>query len=170
MPTLFDTIAGSETGAIIASALVIPSEDKATGTDENNPNNKTNKNWAMDVKRWFYDNTDRLYKNDHVPGWAKFLIGIFFAAIFAGIGYKLAEKHYHDPHYDGNLQELKTLIRLDKKINKGKATDEHKKDHKDCSEGLDAKLTDEAKKGESMSRKNTEKFNNIFIKYKNIKS
>lgn len=103
MPTLFDTIAGSETGAIIASALVIPSEDKATGTDENNPNNKTNKNWAMDVKRWFYDNTDRLYKNDHVPGWAKFLIGIFFAAIFAGIGYKLAEKHYHDPHYDGNL-------------------------------------------------------------------
>lgn len=103
MPALFDTIAGSETGAIIASALVIPSDDKHVTYTDQNPELKKNKNWAVDVKTWFYDNTDRLYKNDHVPEWAKFLIGIFFAAIFAGIGYKMAEKHYHDPHYDGNL-------------------------------------------------------------------
>lgn len=100
MPELFDTIAGSETGAIIASALVIPSDDGPFGGVNLE---HVNKNWAMDVKQWFYDNTDELYKNDHVPNWAKFLIGIFFAAIFAGIGYKLAERHYHDPHYDGNL-------------------------------------------------------------------
>lgn len=80
----------------------------------------------MDVKRWFYDNTDELYSNEHVPTWEKILIGFCFSMFFSGIFYKITESHLRDQHYDDNLTDLKTLISLEKKIAKNKATDDHK--------------------------------------------
>jgi len=81
----------------------------------------------MDVKRWFYDNTDSLYSNKHVPYWLEGIISLTFALLFAGIAYKITEKHFHDPEYDSNLAELQQLLKLEKKIHKGKATDDHQK-------------------------------------------
>jgi hypothetical protein len=80
----------------------------------------------MDVKAWFYDNTDTLYSNEHVPIWLKFLLGFVFSLLVSAIFYKITESHLSDDHYDDNLTDLKTLISLEKKIAKNKATDEHK--------------------------------------------
>lgn len=85
----------------------------------------------MDVKRWFYDNTDELYSNEHVPVWEKLMIGFVFSMFFSGIMYKITEKNLHDGEYDDNLSDLKSLISLEKKIAKNKATDEQKQLHSD---------------------------------------
>jgi len=66
-----------------------------------------NEHFASDVKGWFYDNTDSLYKNYHMPNWLKFLISLLFTVLFAWLGYKIVESHYRDPQYEENLEKLK---------------------------------------------------------------
>lgn len=61
----------------------------------------------MDVRTWFYDNTDTLYKNYHMSDWLKGLIAALFCATFAFIAYKIAEKHFHDPDYEENIEQIK---------------------------------------------------------------
>jgi len=81
------------------------------------------------VKTWFYDNTDTLYSNLYIPFWLNALITVFFTILFAGIAYKIVENHFKDPVYDENITKIKQLIKLEKKIHKGKATDDHRADH-----------------------------------------
>jgi len=114
----------------------------------------------MDVKAWFYDNTDTLYSNEHVPIWLKFLLGFVFSLLVSAIFYKITESHLSDDHYDDNLTDLKTLISLEKKIAKNKATDDHRQKHKDTHEMLEKKLTEEDDQGKKkrMNNKNHLKF------------
>ena len=57
MPELFDMIAGSETGAIIASTLLIKNEDPKTMASQ------PNKYFVNKSKEYFIDNVDFLYKD-----------------------------------------------------------------------------------------------------------
>lgn len=57
----------------------------------------------MDVKAWFYDNTDTLYKNYHLSDWLKGFISLLFTVTFAFIAYKIAENHFNDSDYDENI-------------------------------------------------------------------
>ena len=59
IPELFDMIAGSETGAIIASYLSIANDAK----------NKTqpNKFWAANATQIFMDQTDKLWYDKQIP-------------------------------------------------------------------------------------------------------
>lgn len=57
MPELFDMISGSETGAIIATSLVLPKTDKA----DRDPRN--NKFFANKAVEWFETNVDTLYRD-----------------------------------------------------------------------------------------------------------
>jgi len=61
MPEIFDLVAGSETGAIIASSLVIKNEDPKT------KNEQINANFADKSKEWFEENVDILYHDNHMP-------------------------------------------------------------------------------------------------------
>lgn len=70
----------------------------------------------MDVKKWFYDNTDTLYKNAHVPDWLKAILSIVFTLVFGGIIYKLIANHFHDPVFDSHLDDLQLYLKLEKKI------------------------------------------------------
>ena len=53
MPELFDMISGSETGAMIASTLVVASTDPKS--------QRINKYFANETAKFFYDNSDTLY-------------------------------------------------------------------------------------------------------------
>lgn len=59
MPELFDMISGSESGAIIASSLMIPSDDK-TKTDSNG-NTQINKYFASKTSEFYTVNAKKLY-------------------------------------------------------------------------------------------------------------
>lgn len=50
--------------------------------------------------------------------------------------------HFADPPYDENLTDLRTLISLEKKITKNKATDDHKSQSKNCKETISKRLTE----------------------------
>jgi hypothetical protein len=54
------------------------------------------------------------------------MIGFCFSLIVSYIFYKITESHLQDDTYDENLTDLKTLISLEKKIAKNKATDDHR--------------------------------------------
>ena len=58
MPELFDMIAGSETGAIIATTLVLPNKDAATMEDQ------PNLYFATKSQKFFSDNVDTLYHDN----------------------------------------------------------------------------------------------------------
>ena len=70
MPELFDMIAGSETGGIIASSLVLPcpTGDK---TCESNPevNGKKVRYFATTALDWFSENVDELYVDRQMWWW-----------------------------------------------------------------------------------------------------
>jgi len=59
MSKLFDMIAGSETGAIIAATLSVP--------DEKNPGQP--KYFADHNIKWFKTYTDTLYRDRRMPWW-----------------------------------------------------------------------------------------------------
>jgi len=83
----------------------------------------------VDVKKWFFENTDRLYKHYHLNTIWKVLISLIFTATFGFITYKLVERHFEDPLFHDNVSSLKTLVKLEKKVHKNKASDDNKKDH-----------------------------------------
>ena len=65
----------------------------------------------MDVKTWFYNNSDTLYHNNKVAHWIKALISIGFTLIFAVIAYLMVKKHYNDPDYNENLDKIRELVK-----------------------------------------------------------
>jgi len=81
MPELFDLIAGSETGAIIASSLVLPNTDAKTKSTQKNAF------FADKSKTWFEDNVDTLYHDTNIPAILNFFITVIIAAAFAVAAY-----------------------------------------------------------------------------------
>jgi len=67
MPELFDLIAGSETGAIIASSLVIPK-------DKDSKDDWPNKYFAERSVNFFKEHGENLYHTNSLPTWIKIII------------------------------------------------------------------------------------------------
>jgi len=72
MPELFDMIAGSETGAIIATSLVLPSD-----SDPKKP-----KYYASESLKWFRENVDVLYRDQQMPLGLKVVLCILSLILF----------------------------------------------------------------------------------------
>jgi patatin-like phospholipase/acyl hydrolase len=79
MTELFDLIAGSETGAIIASTLVLPNDDK-TSTQKN-------KYFASTSQEWFKANVDTLYKDRQMPVILKVVITVLLMSVICAVVY-----------------------------------------------------------------------------------
>ena len=78
MSKLFDMIAGSETGAIIAASISVP--------DPENPDQP--RYFANRSVKWFEEHTDTLYRDNYMPWFAKFLFYFFLIGVFMyGIEY-----------------------------------------------------------------------------------
>ena len=86
MPELFDMLAGSETGAIIASSLVIPNEDKNSETK--------NMYWSTKSVSFFKENVDILYIESNMPEEIKSLLTFIFIVFVAIITFKMAGYYF----------------------------------------------------------------------------
>lgn len=87
MVELFDMLAGSETGAILASTLTIKNDDKNS--------NQTNKYFAERVVTFFEENLDTIYKDRDFEKWVYVLIICVSMIIFGFISYKLTSRIFN---------------------------------------------------------------------------
>jgi len=82
MYELFDMLAGSETGAIIASTLVVPTDD---------PNAKLkNKHWSTKSNSFFKENVDVMYQESNMPESIKSFLSFIFLVLVGVIAFKTA--------------------------------------------------------------------------------
>ena len=121
MPELFDIIAGSETGAIIATSLVLPNTDPATNVIQ------PNLYFATRSQQFFRDNVDSLYHDSKMPAFVKFVITLFIISLIGAAVYFGSEKAFYVEDFDERVDELQVLIKLRKRAAKGKSIDETQK-------------------------------------------
>ena len=76
--------------------------------------------------------------------------------------------HWNDSAYDENLTDLKTLISLEKKISKNKATDEQKEQRQNCKDSIHKRLTEQDEEGDKkvkhMNKSNLARFTKAYVK------
>jgi len=115
MPELFDMFAGSETGAILATSLVIPNTDttQANGGQENM--------YFADhlMNLWFLPTVDTLYHNSQK---GLLWLQILFLIITFGLTYFIYleyDKQFESRDYDGIFNALRWIIKEEKKDAKG---------------------------------------------------
>ena len=99
MTELFDMIAGSETGAIIASTLTLKNSDAAS--------QQKNRFFANKAIEYFEETADSLYKDNKMPTWGVVLITTL-ASILVGIPVFLGFERCFNVH---NFQDRTRLMR-----------------------------------------------------------
>lgn len=114
MSSMFDMIVGSETGAIIATSLVVPKEKGST----------INRFYGDESVKFFKKNIDTLYIDTKMTAGMQVFICFLFLTLFGFAAYKAAEMYFRNPIQDTRLIELNNLLKLFKKIKKGKMTEE----------------------------------------------
>ena len=113
MHELFDMIAGSETGAIIASSLVLPNTNATTSSIQKN------EYFADTSKQWFKDHVDTMYHDTNIPILLNLFLTLLFSALFAAAAYFYVENRTAWDNYETCKCGLKDLVSLEKKKAKG---------------------------------------------------
>ena len=80
---MFDMIAGSETGAIIAASLAVKNKDPKI--------DRKNAHWADKSLKFFMDYSDELYRDAFMSGTVRFFFTIFFTVLGGYLGFKLID-------------------------------------------------------------------------------
>ena len=102
MHELFDFIAGSETGGIIASTLVIPNDDESSL--------QKNKYFATKSLKFFEDNVDKIWVDQKVPVTTRLLIiGIIISLICGGVFY-LTNNYFKYEGFEDRVEQLQRAI------------------------------------------------------------
>lgn len=116
---LFDLVAGSETGGIIATSLVIPNRDPVTKQEQKNAY------FSTDVIGYFERNTDTLYFDHQMPPIQKVIIVVYLMGILCYVVFLSCQRRYHIEGFNERIIDLKTYLKMKKRIIKDK---EHKCD------------------------------------------
>ena len=99
---LFDMVAGVETGAIIASALVLKTND----TTSLQPNL-----WfAKDIQGFFEETVNTFYIDNYKPLWVKFLVQFFLTFIISYCVYNCTFKKYEKISFHKIIGTVKISI------------------------------------------------------------
>jgi hypothetical protein len=88
MVEMFDMIAGSETGAMIGGALVVPNTDPAT------KDKQINKWFASETNEFFWNEVPKLYVDQQMPLIWKFLVFLLSILIISGLTYYCFYRKY----------------------------------------------------------------------------
>lgn len=126
MPELFDMIAGSDTGAIIASTLVVP---KQPGTDESK-DWKINQFWAKSSMEFFMSNSE-LWESTSLSIWWQLLITILLSVSMGSICFMCIRRKLNPrPGIVKKINSLKILIdyKRDAFNNKMEISDDNKEE------------------------------------------
>lgn len=97
MVELFDMLAGSETGAILASTLTIKNNDPKK--------NQINKYFADTVVKFFDDNLDSIYKDNDFDYWVYMLIICISMTFFGVISYFITQKIFNIKGFEYQYKE-----------------------------------------------------------------
>lgn len=120
MHELFDMVTGSETGAIIASTLVMPNDD--TKSDQKN------KYFASTASQWFRDNQHSLYQNAEISKTWSVPLSALIAFVVGLICYLIVQWTYADEKFDDHIHDLNFMVKTQKKLAKGRKLDNPKED------------------------------------------
>jgi hypothetical protein len=105
MHELFDMIAGSSTGSILAAALTTPKE----------PGSSQNAYFAEDVRHKFYDDADEIFHKNHLP-YALITFLTLFGALAGGfLGYKWGIKIFDNREVEDAHEAIRDYIKKAKK-------------------------------------------------------
>jgi len=108
---------------------------------------KINKFYGDEAVKFFKKNIDTLYIDTKMTAAAQVFISFLFLTISGLAAYKAAEMYFRNPTQDTRLLELNNLLKIFKKIRKGKMTedaDEFKEKLKICEDlmGENSQCTD----------------------------
>lgn len=109
MPELFDMITGSETGAIIATSLVIPNDDPSTNKTQDN------KFFSEKTKDFFERNVDTLYHDIHMPLALKMVIYLFIVVMMCFFTYWRVYWYFYIEGFNERFMQIKDLIKMRKR-------------------------------------------------------
>ena len=108
MPELFDMISGSESGAIIASSLMIPNDN---ANPDSNGNVQINKYFANTTSNFYATKSKELYIDQSLPQYAQWLITIAAIVIDSALVY-ICLHHKFKPKdgYEEKIEQLQMLF------------------------------------------------------------
>jgi len=103
---LFDMVAGSGTGAIIGASLVVKNDDKKIA--------RKNKNYADKALKFFKDEVDNIYVDDHMSN--AFWFFWFFMLVGGGTFgvHKLTQRYFEEHEFNEEAYILGEILDLDK--------------------------------------------------------
>jgi len=102
IPEITDTIAGSETGALIASNLLIPASPELK---KKNPD-QINERFADTTTQWFGDEINTFYINRMYPIAAIFFCSIVVAIVVSAVGFRITDLKFKSEEYDDTLTDF----------------------------------------------------------------
>jgi hypothetical protein len=105
MHELFDMIAGSSTGSILAAALVTPEEKNST----------KNKYFAEDVRHVYYDEDDKIFHINHLPYVLIVLLTLLGSLVGGFLGYRYGIRLYDNKEVEEAHEFIRDYIKKAKK-------------------------------------------------------
>lgn len=101
MTELFDYIAGSDTGAIIAGTMLMKNDDQTTLAQ-----GQKNKYWANTTVDWFDKNVEILYRDARMPIALQVFLIIFMVLLVTYLVFTIVRSHYRVKDFDINIEKL----------------------------------------------------------------
>ena len=105
MPELFDLIAGSETGAIIATMINLPNDDPESAVYQKN------KYFASNTTEWFLNTSSSLYHNPKLPFWLNASITLIVCLAICWPLYCLINCYYHEDGFESTVEHLRYMLK-----------------------------------------------------------
>lgn len=106
MAELFDLVAGTSTGSLLATALVIPNDDK----------NATMKNkfFAQKAIEVYTDLAPIVFTKFAVTLKSRIIGTLIFLVVGLLVGFLIGVRVYHNKDFEENIQVLKVLVKTRK--------------------------------------------------------
>lgn len=114
MAELYDLLAGTSTGSLLAATLVIPNLDPATNQTQKN------KYWAQTGLDMYIKNGAEVFQRNEVSNLVLWLGVAIFAIIGGALGFLLGYSKFHNKNTEDTLKAFQTLIHSRKQQIKGK--------------------------------------------------
>lgn len=109
---VFDMVAGTSTGSLLATCVVIPAEDDKT----------KNRYYAEDAINIYTTRGGEVFKK-YTLSYTKYGLGMFGFAVVGGLlGFLIGIKMYSNSAHEETMKEFKDLIKARKSIVKNKST------------------------------------------------
>ena len=121
MPELFDLIAGSETGAIIATMINLPNDDPESAVYQKN------KYFASNTTEWFLNTSSSLYHNPKLPFWLNASITVLICLAICVPLYRKIKSYYHEDGFESTVENLRYML---KTLTGYQSPENHKPDKK----------------------------------------